>query len=99
MFSITPFSPEPYTPLADELVIFYDWRGVINNWQSPSGRARQVYKGQNIEAMILPQIAGIHTLQRRIALNKATRANRQKVIDFIINYRGAIEDFYTSIIG
>ena len=98
MFSITPFSPEPYTPLANERVSFYDWREVINTWQSPSGRTRQVYKGDRIEAMILPQIPGIHTLQRRIALNHCTRGNREQVIDFVLHTQESSPALYSEVL-
>ena len=99
MFCITPFSPEPYTPLANERVAFHDWRGVINAWESPTGRARQIYKGANIEAMILPQIPGILTLQRRIALNNATRANRARAIEFVLHAKKPLLDLYDYLDG
>ncbi len=97
MFSITPLSPEPLTPLQADDVTFHDWRTVINEWDSPTHRARQVYKGQNIEAMILPQIPGIGTLQRRIALNRSDRANYGKVVDWITSGAPILSDFYEQL--
>lgn len=84
----TPFSPEPYTPMQDERVEFYNWRDIAN------ARGRQIYKGENIEAMVLPQIAGPHTLQRRIALNRANRNNYKDIARWVVESKTALPDFY-----
>ena len=97
MFAVTPFSPEPITPLEHHNVDFVNWRDVINDWQSPTGRQRQVYDGESIEAFVLPQINGPHTLQRRIALNRCHYGNADIVRRFVCESKGAIANFYDDL--
>lgn len=91
MMMHTPFSPEPYTPMEGECVNFTDWRDIANI------RGRQIFKGDKIEAFVLPQIAKPHTLQRRIAMNYANRLNYNQVIKFILSAKEPIDDFYNTL--
>lgn len=86
MFLNTPFSPEPLTPMENDLAnIYVNWREVIFG----SGRVtgRNVYKGRNIEAFILPQMSGSLTLLKRVAVNRGASVdqllalNKCKTID------------------
>ena len=68
MFVNTPFSPEPITPMQDDRAsIDINWRHAIIG---QSNKCRNVYKGLNLEAFILPQISGPLTLLRRVAVNR-----------------------------
>lgn len=71
MFCVTPFSPEPITPMEDVSIKIIDWRDVFNSLHKP----RQVYKGDNVEAFILPQIPGPYTLIKRVAINRGIDGN------------------------
>ena len=99
MFSVNIFSPEPLTPMAGERVDFRGWRSVINAWQSPTGRERQVHSGPCIEAFVLPQIDGPLTLQRRVAMNRADRRNAAKVREFVLRAQEPLdtEEFYAAL--
>jgi len=88
MLLFTPFSPEPFTPMQSERVEFHDWNKIVN------GAGRSLYKGKSIEAYVLPQIGGPLTLQKRIALNRASAENRGRVIEFVRTAREPIEGFY-----
>lgn len=68
MFVNTPFSPEPLTPMQDDRAsVDINWRHALIG-QSP--QCRNVYKGINIEAFMLPQISGPLSLLRRVAVNR-----------------------------
>ena len=68
IFVNTPFSPEPLTPMQDERAsVDINWRRVLIG-QSP--QCRNVYKGTNIEAFMIPQIPGPLSLLRRVAVNR-----------------------------
>lgn len=90
MFSINIFSPELFTALERQNVVFERWRDVINEWQSPTGRPRQVYSGKCIEAFILPQIDGPLTLQKRIAMNRSDERNADRVRKFVLDAGDAL---------
>lgn len=86
MFLNTPFSPEPLTPMENDLAnINVNWREVIVGGGAANGR--NVYKGRNIEAFILPQISGSLTLLKRVAVNRGASVeqllslNKCKTID------------------
>ena len=83
MMTFTPFSPEPFTVFENRNVQFNDWRELLLNYSAGHNRLRQLYNGNKIEAMILPQIPGVYTLKKRIALNRATLNNRRSVADFV----------------
>ncbi len=88
MMLFTPFSPEPFTPMQNENVEFHNWREIIE------AEGRAVYKGEAIEAFILPQIAGPLTLQKRVALNRCGRDNRKEIGRFVRSAVTATPDFY-----
>jgi hypothetical protein len=96
-FLVTPFSPEPLTPMEAEEVSFYDWRKTLFDFEDKTGRKRRIHDGERILCFILPQICGVHKLQRRIALNRCHKNNREKVIDFVVNSKCAIDDFYNTL--
>ena len=98
MFCYTPFSPEPLTPMESDTVRFLPWRKIASAGGF-NGRARQVYKGESIEAFILPQIAGPLTLQKRIALNRCRQDNRRIVAEFVSNALSALghNQFYADL--
>lgn len=66
LYTVTPFSPEPMTPMQDCPASIIDWRDVFDNLPVP----RRVYKGKHVEAFILPQINGPFKLARRVAINR-----------------------------
>lgn len=71
MFCLTPFSPEPLTPMQFCEAKLIDWRNLVDNLPIP----RQVYKGKKIEAFILPQIPGPYTLAKRVSLQRGIPAD------------------------
>ena len=86
MFLITPFSPEPFTPMQSVAASTINWREVINR----GGRA--LYWAENLEAFILPQIAGPETLKRRVGINRAGPEGRGDIGEWpgynhLISYR------------
>jgi hypothetical protein len=69
MFLLTPFSPEPLTPMADcPSNITIDTRKILEHI------GRQVFKGNKIEAFILPQINSGFTLAKRVLINRGISA-------------------------
>lgn len=78
MFLVTPFSPEPMTPMQHDPVNMTEWRPVIE----AAGRA--LYWSDHLEAFILPQIAGLQTLLRRVAINRCGPDNRAAVMDYVL---------------
>lgn len=69
MFLLTPFSPEPLTPMAHMPAnVTEDTRGIVERI------GRQVYKGKKIEAFILPQINSGYTLAKRVLINRGGSA-------------------------
>jgi hypothetical protein len=65
MFLVTPFSPEPLTPMADcPANVTADTRGIFERI------GRQVFKGKKIEAFVLPQINSGFTLAKRVLINR-----------------------------
>lgn len=80
MFLNTPFSPEPLTPMENDLAnIYINWREVIVGGGKATGR--NVYKGRNIEAFILPQISGSLTLLKRVAVNRGASADQLRALN------------------
>ena len=78
MFVSTPFSPEPLTPMQEERAsVDINWRQALIG-QSP--QCRNVYKGINIEAFMLPQISGPLSLLRRVAVNRG--ASRDQLLAY-----------------
>jgi hypothetical protein len=65
MFLVTPFSPEPLTPMADcSANVTADTRGIFERI------GRQVFQGRKIEAFVLPQINSGFTLAKRVLINR-----------------------------
>ncbi len=77
MFIVTPFSPEPLTPMQSMAISMINWRGVINE----AGRA--LYWAEKLEAFILPQIAGPETLKKRIETNRAGRTGKGGIGEWV----------------
>jgi hypothetical protein len=65
MFLLTPFSPEPLTPMA-----FFPAQVQVNTREIIARIGRQVFKGKKIEAFILPQINSGYTLAKRVLINR-----------------------------
>lgn len=78
MLMVTPFSPEPMTPMQCEPVNMIEWRPVLEQ----AGRA--LYWSEHLEAFVLPQIAGLGTLLRRVAINRCGRDNREAVRRYVL---------------
>lgn len=79
MFLNTPFSPEPLTPMQDApAAIHVNWRNAILGCEN---RGRNVYKGTNIEAFILPQISGPLTLLKRVAVNRGATIQQLRLLN------------------
>ena len=80
MFLLTPFSPEPLTPMEKMSAnIIINWRSELNKM------GRQIYKGIDIEAFFLPQINTPYTLAKRVMINRANKNNKEKIINIIRN--------------
>ena len=80
MFLNTPFSPEPITPMEnDPASIHINWRKVMLG--DVGNKGRNVYKGKNIEAFILPQISGPLTLLKRVAVNRGASADQLRALN------------------
>jgi len=77
MLLVTPFSPEPMTPMESAPVRLVNWRTVIEQ----GGRA--LYWSEHIEAFVLPQIALPETLMRRVATNRCSRDNATAVAEYL----------------
>jgi len=82
MFLVTPFSPEPLTPMADYPAnVTVDTRGIFERI------GRQVYKGKKIEAFVLPQINSGFTLAKRVLINRGiSGAQLTKIIKKCAKY-------------
>lgn len=65
MFLVTPFSPEPLTPMELEPASWIDWHAYFSDRDR-----RAVYSGKHLEAFVLPQIQVPWTLAKRVALNR-----------------------------
>lgn len=65
MFTVTPFSPEPLTPMQCDGVPWIDWHAFFADRER-----RAVYSGNHLEAFVLPQIQVPWTLAKRIILNR-----------------------------
>lgn len=65
MFLVTPFSPEPLTPMQLEPASWIDWHRFF-----ASRERRAVYAGKHLEAFVLPQIQVPWTLAKRVVLNR-----------------------------
>ncbi len=77
MLLVTPFSPEPMTPMEGAPVRPVDWRHVIEQ----GGRA--LYWSDHLEAFVLPQIALPETLLRRVAVNRCDPENADDVSRYL----------------
>jgi hypothetical protein len=76
MFTNTPFSPEPLTPMEDEPAnIETRWRDILLH-----DDYRCVYDSPHLNAFILPQIPGPLTLYKRVALNRGCDCETLKMI-------------------
>jgi hypothetical protein len=63
-FYVTPFGPEPYTPMKNEPAnIYINWRDLL--------AGVKVYYGVNIKAFIITAISGPFTLLKRVFINRA----------------------------
>lgn len=81
MFYITPFSPEPFTPMSRAKANVADkWRDIIRDI---SGNC--VYRDGKINAWILPQINSPITLSKRVALNRCGKGNRDRVTEYVLD--------------
>jgi hypothetical protein len=76
MFLLTPFSPEPLTPMA-----FFPANVTANTREIVDRIGRQVFKGNKIEAFILPQINSGYALAKRVLINRGiTQSHLQTII-------------------
>lgn len=81
MIMVTPFSPEPMTPMErDTCNVNYHWGQIFENM------GRRIYKGTDIECFVLPQINSPITLAKRVMLNRCSLETKDKIIN-IINAR------------
>ena len=63
-FYVTPFGPEPLTPMQDESVdLFINWRELLGGMK--------IYYGKHIKAFIITAISGPFTLFKRMWINRA----------------------------
>ncbi len=77
-FYVTPFGPEPHTPMANEPAnIHVNWRDLL--------AGIKVYYGVNIKAFIITAISGPFTLLKRVFINRA-------VIDDIDEFKALVFD-------
>jgi len=64
VFLVTPFGPEPLTPMQYEPAnIYIDWRGTL--------MGTKVYYGEHIKAFVLNLITGPFVLMKRVWINRA----------------------------
>jgi hypothetical protein len=82
MFLLTPFSPEPLTPMA-----YFPANVTANTREIVDRIGRQVFKGNKIEAFILPQINSGYTLAKRVLINRGiTQSHLQTIIKSCAKY-------------
>ena len=77
MFVITPFSPEPLTPMEREPanVRVNWWKDVFSDISY-----RKVYDSPHLNAFVLPQIPGPLALFRRVAVNRGVAADKLRAV-------------------
>lgn len=81
MIFVTPFSPDPITPMECEPVnLDVNWREELNRI------GRQVYKGVDYECFILPQILIPPTVAKRVMIQRATLPHAKIIRDLIVSY-------------
>jgi len=94
MVMVTPFSPEPMTPMeGDKCNVNYNWGKEFE------GMGRTIYKGIDIECFILPQINSPATLARRLIINRANLDNREKIQKILRTRYKTDNGLYTSQIS
>ena len=67
-FLVTPFGPEPMTPMEREPANIYI------NWRDKMGPLK-LFKGDNLQAFIIPSIMGPWALVKRTLINRATNSD------------------------
>jgi len=92
MFLVTPFSPEPLTPMEDDRAdIYTNWPSIMRQ-----DSLRCVFDAPHLNAYILPQVNGPLTLYKRVAVNRLHDINklrgvaRAKTIDDALAIGGDI---------
>jgi len=76
MFTVTPFSPEPLTPMEDDPAdITTPWRDILLH-----DDLRCVFDSPHLNAFTLPQIPGPLTLYKRVAVNRGATVDQLRGI-------------------
>ena len=76
MFTVTPFSPEPLTPMEDDPAnIATNWRDILLH-----DDLRCIFDSPHLNAFTLPQIPGPLTLYRRVAVNRGASVDQLRGI-------------------
>ena len=79
-FFVTPFGPEPLTPMQ------YESANILVNWRELLAGLR-VYDGEHIKAFIITAIAGPFTLLKRVWINRAEISDAEKFNQVVFNGR------------
>jgi hypothetical protein len=79
-FCVTPFGPEPLTPMANEPAnITTDWRALLAGYR--------VYDGDNVRAFIITAISGPFTLLKRMWINRAGLGDIERFKSMVFDSR------------
>jgi hypothetical protein len=76
LVTVTPFSPEPLTPMEDEPANISDnWRDILLH-----DDLRCIFDSPHLNAFFLPQIPGALTLYKRVAVNRGATVDQLRGI-------------------